>query len=550
MYGREPGYIQWLLGPSLPLARYVMLGIGVLNLLGLWMLAQRIAGVKAATITVWLFALDQWLIKTWTLAISQGWTALVFLGSLLFLLRKEKNTCKNILFGSLMAALALFIRQNMVLILPIVLGYIFWEHGKRCGLWAMLTMLLVIGTGHALWWPHILSIWAPWLPAQWTPFLNPWRVQWAAQVQPRSYAYTWGQYWPLLFAALRSYSPDFIGASLFTTLVAWRHAWRAWRGRVGIFLAILWLWLVTTHALATIGGYCPHCLQFHLGFFAGPGWLALIAAWPFLRKPQQRQPFVGLIWGALLFGSIWSWAQEFINQHPGFLIRIWTVWRSEWFGTLFARLGLERPKPPDTVDLLPWLSLLLVLLVAGSSRQIFKRFKVSWAVLFWLLLVFMPSPLLTGRPLEYQCAPRHGDLLQKYHRYGTTLSDLLPVGTLYWEATRYNALLLYLSPEVHVPPPMLNGAFNYYADGHPAALARLGFWNAQLKHQWFTQADMWAMLQRPGESPPAFPPEPGRLLALSLPNCEDGQEDILWIFVREAGTTSQASDPSNALRRK
>jgi hypothetical protein len=67
-------------------------------------------------------------------------------------------------------------RINMAFVLPLLVIYVLWQHGARAAGVAILCGGLVVGIGHALYWPNILRLWAYWLPESLTPFLNAYRL--------------------------------------------------------------------------------------------------------------------------------------------------------------------------------------------------------------------------------------------------------------------------------------------------------------------------------------------------------------------------------------
>jgi hypothetical protein len=78
----------------------------------------------------------------------------------------------QLLLGTFLAVALIFTRQNMILVLPLLILYIFWQHGKKMGWLAVLTGLAMFVIGHALYWPNIMYLWLQWLPEKLTPFLD------------------------------------------------------------------------------------------------------------------------------------------------------------------------------------------------------------------------------------------------------------------------------------------------------------------------------------------------------------------------------------------
>ena len=66
-----PGYIQKWFGPGLDVARYFMIFLSILTLLGLWIFAKRWGGKWWAAGAFWVMALNPAEIKVYTLALSE-----------------------------------------------------------------------------------------------------------------------------------------------------------------------------------------------------------------------------------------------------------------------------------------------------------------------------------------------------------------------------------------------------------------------------------------------------------------------------------------------
>jgi hypothetical protein len=168
-----PGAIQ-LIHPGLLTGRIFSALIGFLALLGLWAAAKKLSGAWAAAACVWAVTLNPVYARFYSLGISQGLVTCLLMATLFLAFGKPRIWQTSL--SAALAGILLLTRQNMAPVLPILLAYIFWQYGRRHGLFALATGILVVIIGNLVFWPGILEAWAPWLPASLTPFLDDWRV--------------------------------------------------------------------------------------------------------------------------------------------------------------------------------------------------------------------------------------------------------------------------------------------------------------------------------------------------------------------------------------
>jgi hypothetical protein len=167
-----PGYIQVLFGPGLEAGRNFMLALALFFLVGLWLLSRRLGGLWWATASVWLLALNPIVIKMYSLAVSQGLVACMFIWVLVLTIG-DGRPMWQIILGSILASLLVMTRINMIMLLPLLALYIFWQHGKNSGWLAVLAMGVIQIGFYMYYWPGILRIWARFVPLS---ILAPWRL--------------------------------------------------------------------------------------------------------------------------------------------------------------------------------------------------------------------------------------------------------------------------------------------------------------------------------------------------------------------------------------
>lgn len=506
-----PGAVQVLFGPSLAVGRYFALLLAGLMLLGSWLLTRRLAGKWWAAAALWAFALNPALIKMYSTAVSQGLTACLFTWTLV-LVTGEKRPLWQLALGSAFASLLMLTRINMLLVLPIVVLYILWQYGWKAGLVAALAGGGVLVVGHAAFWPGILQLWAR-LPSAITPFLDPWRLH--------------GTYTQAGIAPTSRLS-QVLSALLtlryhFTVVVGVLAAWLLWPGKEGwrspaafrtaVFLSTLFLTLLLLHAWATMfDDYCTYCLPGYLAFFGVSGLLLAVLAAPAWRTalPWWRQLVVvalilvasaGIGYGAfedisqgVLATAIPRALVDFPRLTPG-LVSLSAVLANKF---TLDEAALRRLDPTLT-GLVGGLAVLLVAALGSAKAPWLRRRLTSPRAASWpsfgyramaLFLVvgalLSPSPYLGGGKSQYDCG---GDVLQGYREVGEFLSATIPAGSqAYWQGGMSAAPLLH-APLIGIYPAQINDGFNYFLDGDPEPLLRVGLWNRALSQQWLAEAD-------------------------------------------------------------
>ena len=288
-----PGFAEFLFGAGLRTGRYFSIFLGLLTVLGVWITARRWAGKWIAAGTVWVFALSPMIIKLHARTVSEVVIASM-LAWMCVLVLDEERPLWQILLGSVLATMAVLTRQNMILILPLLILYIFWNHGRQKAIWSLAVSGAVFIAVHAYYWPHILTIWAPWLPDSITPFLNAFRL-------PDDTVPIWDpsiDFWNRMNAFFQGMRYHFIA------LVGGLFALMMWSPRTdgksapvmraAVFLALSYFILFAMHAWAALASQyesysCVFCFSNYLTFFDPLGILFSVlvfsAAWN--RRPSR-----------------------------------------------------------------------------------------------------------------------------------------------------------------------------------------------------------------------------------------------------------------------
>ena len=514
-----PGYIQVLFGPGLRTGRYFAILLGVLTLLGIWLLARRLGNRWWGVAAVWLLALNIPLIKTFSMMASQGLVACMFVWVLALTLGRRRPIWQ-VMLGVALSGLMMMTRLNMTPVLPFLILYIFWEYGKKVGLWSLIVGILVLGVGHAIFWPGILRLWVAWLPLEWIPFFETW-------AKPEG--------------ALPNWDPD-VGISdrimsffqgvriqffaIFGAILVWiywpsKDKWRsAWRYRAGVFLSALLVTLFGFHLWASLGkNYCVFCFSTYLSFFSFLGILLVILA--FSSWEQFANRFGRWVPSALILAlsmgvgysakKIWA-NQQTVEQLARSILRIevprfsslriqpgtvelWSLFANK-FGwaevDIFSTTtDFLRAATPIILGLI--IGLLFLRFgsgwwdkIAGADRKITLSPSAGISTLF-LLLGTAVSLGLGLSPGDRDCG---WDVIASYEAGGAHLAEYVPAGSkVYWWGGLSAVPLLYL-PDVEIYPPQINNGYSFRLGGDPDGLERYGWWSQELAEQWIHEADV------------------------------------------------------------
>jgi len=523
-----PGFVQHLFGPGLRTGRYFAFVLGMLLLLGIWLVAHRWGGRWWAALSVWAMAINPAILKIYSTVSSQVLIAFLLVWVLVFVLA-EKRTMWQLILGSVLAGGMLMTRINLAPFLPILLFYIFWQHGKRAGLWSLLAMGGVVLIGHTLFWPGILRMWATWIPTNIAPFLEPFK-------SPEGTHY-WDPSVDLFgrtvsfFSAVRYHMVAIV--SVIATLLLWPRK-SDWQSpdhfRASVFLVISFAGLFFAHFWVSIGAgissnkaysssYCVFCFQSYLAFFSFLGILLVVIASPSWRhKVSWWRCLVIILVVLILPAGIGltlrsQVSNELVSYRTIQTILNWEVPRLsefrikpgtiELWGLIANRTGLEIQgvhlliRKNIKTGLVVFSGIMFgvgVLVTSWLGFIILKKrgniHNFNWCYLSLVIfvstgLILSPFWFLGGEKQDYECK---GDVLASYDAVGRHLVEEIPPGALiYWKGGLSPAPLLYLD-DFQVFPPLLNGAYTFRESGNEEALVKYGLWNRHLAEKWAQEA--------------------------------------------------------------
>ena len=489
-----PGHVQKIFGPGLGTGRYLAIFEGVLILVALWLVVLRISSRWLAAGTVWVLALSPAVIKYYSVAASQSLTACLLAWTLALCIGQNRPIWQLVL-SSAIASLTILTRQNLVFVLPILLGYILWEHGWKKASWSALSGLGILLLGHLIFWPGILEIWAPWIPSNLAPQLasfmptGPSSGGWNPSVNLTNRIVSAFQGLRIHFVAL--------AGSIITIFFLYR--WKNWNlisaYKTVIFLAVLFFSLLYIHSWASLDDdYCVYCFTPYLAFFNVAGVLLIIFS---LQAFEKRvHPVIYFIIGGLilfmftgmgysLFEEIgnWSAALPVPRIRGGEFQGGFTTAGEFLFNKYNLEIKLAKKYTSGAVGALAGLLFFIAVYLASKiRRQDFGR-----VMLFSFLAtgLFM-SPLLAGNLGAPDC---EGDIIKANELVGTDLARAIqPDKKTYWDGGLSVVPLLY-APQIRIYAPQINDGYSYREGPNSDSFLRFGLWNGALDQQWRSEAD-------------------------------------------------------------
>jgi len=498
-----PGYAQVIFEPGIRTGRYLSIFLGILILVGLWVLVRRLAGRWYATAVVLLFAWNPAMSRMYSIAVPQVLVAAMFTWVLVLTLGKDRPPWQ-IITGSFLAGLMVMTRLNMAPVPILLFIYILWQHGWKLGIVSALTMGATIVVGHAIYWPGILRIWTNWLPRSLTPFLNPWRL-------PGGYQNLWDPAISLeerLTSLFRSFRFHFIAIAgslgalfLWSTREKWKNA-TLWR--ISVFLLTSFIVLLLFHMWAALGKeYCVFCLEGYLAFFSMLGLILLVISFPAWNRklPRWRQWVIAIVILISITGILFSAYEEisvplYEIPIPRFLTGTFESGSIFLGAILENKFQLERLQVlrilPPVAGIAIGLSFLFLVYIL-SRHRVLRQFASYgyWMVIAFLLvgIILTPTLILGG---GYERSDCRFDTIGSFEEAGKHLAKYIPPGSsVYWRGGLSIVPLLYV-PGIETYPPQINDGYSYLKEKEgedSQMLLKLGFWNGQLAEQWAREAD-------------------------------------------------------------
>ena len=500
-----PGLAEYFFGAGLRTGRYFSIFLGLLTLLGVCITARRWAGKWMAAGAVWVFALSPMIIKLYARTVSE-----VVIASLLawmcVLVLDEERPLWQILLGSVLAVIAVLTRQNMILMLPLLILYVFWQHGRQKGILSLTAIAIVFLAVHAYYWPNILTIWAPWLPDSLTPFLNAFRL-------PGDVTPIWDpsiDFWNrtnAFFQGMRYHFIALVGGIFALMFWAPRSDWKtASAMRAAVFLAVSYFTLFAMHAWASLASQyesysCVFCFSNYLTFFDPLGILLFVIVFSAAWKSPSRV-VQGLAIALVIIFSVGIGFSLFENIG------------TEILGLSVPRMrdGQILPGTTTLVDIIKYrfnleLPVIKRLISSGIgfmvgvgiliiSFFIWRRARTGQkspgfalvAINSYLIAGIALSPVLHLGESRLDCKQ---DMILAHEQLGAYLSAVIPSNSLvYWDGGNAFTPMVYV-PNARIFPIQINDGYTYRFGGDPEILHRFSHWNEELGAEWKNSADIF-----------------------------------------------------------
>ena len=520
-----PGVIQAWFGPGLVVGRFFSLFLGLLTIIGVWVVARRLAGKWAAVVALLIIALNPALIKIYILANSQVLIACMLTWVMVFVLGDDRPRWQVVL-SSVLAGLMILTRHNLAPLFPILLVYIFFQNGKKVGLWALSLGLLVVLIGHIIYWPNILAMWTPWIPENLAPFL-------AAFRPPPDGTFQMGPYgWDsrlLVFFQGFSFN-GFVMIGFVVAIILWpnRDQWKNRSSRrTSIFLMVLFATLLAFHALASLASNA-RVFNFtpYIAFFCEIGLFLVLSMHEVWSKAASLVrgilsaifilvliPGLGFAAFPVLGAGLKDTFFNILNVHlprtqdffhtfrflPG-SVSLQEILANK-FGIVFDQFtnieAYRRILPAVAGLLVAGLYLLILWLVQRYFKKRLNRVVgFGYLTLITLLvasIILSPTQLMGGMYTVYDCQVNS---IQGYEQTGRYLASLIPAGSkVYWQSDDGALPLLYL-PGIQVLPGQIFGRWSFSASPESEKVLKFGLWNKQLADSWAVNADFILVEER------------------------------------------------------
>lgn len=536
-----PGEIQYWFGAGLREARYFALAVSFFMLAGVWILTNRLGGKKWAAVVMWVFALSDANTSIYSQALSQGLVACMLTWVFVCILG-EKRPLWQLIVASLLSVVIVMTRQNMVVFLPLLVLYIFWQYGKKAGMWSLVSSATLFILFHALYWPNIMQLWSLWLPESLTPFLNDFRPFAVFGYD----TFEIGNLSRVQSVAIGIQHHFFILCGFTGALILFpsKSKWKSVsQFKTAIFLGLSFIALFLMHTWASLfNQFCIQCFSPYQMFYTVAGLLFIVSVFSNGISDSMFRRAILIV--VLLFFTAGLGSYYFQRTGEWSLAAIQFPRVNSAGQFTFASLGevltyifnlpLDVQKRVGaaltgvligiTLLILYWIVQRFTLLKNWTGQNA----SLATLNLFLLVGVILPPAANAGM----YATPCSTNFLTYYEQAGHALADAIPSDSLvYWKGSgRHIAMLLYMD-DVRFFPPQITAGAGYVRAGDPERLLRFGLFSDEMDSQWRESADyfiIWKGYPNTNlddfQDDPRYEPVPFDME--NLAQCED----VLYLF--------------------
>jgi len=506
-----PGYVQRILGPGLRTGRLYAFILSILILVGAIILGYRLAGKWGGALAAILLALNPATLKIYSMAISEVLIVFLLITSMVFVLGKNR-TLWQILFGSFLAGMIPVTRINMLPVLPLLILYIFWEHGRKKGIYGTLVSLVPFIGVHLIFWPGIIELWARWIPKSLIPAVEQWSVNIEGTTRLPLTERTILDRFVAFIEGVRYHFPAVMG--IFTSIFFWPKKWStSHQKKISILLISLFSLLFAMHFWNSITlDFNVFAFSVYLGFFDILGILLVITTvnnWNLdTRIPTQIIMSITLFIISLGIAYASSEVESSYGLSiQGLLTRralsfeggkiVLAPWK--WWEVFKGRLGWEYSTTVKITGVLLFMLVALILTFGVSyllkylnkTNEYGKKPTISYILVSFLVLgiILTPTDFLGGSRHIYDCQP---GVISTYEKAADEISlHIDDEEQVLWIGTDTEVVLIELMEKksIKIFPQSLNTRYTFRFGGNTDQLASRGFWNEELAQDWIDQSD-------------------------------------------------------------
>lgn len=490
------GWVQKLFSAGLLAPRLFAVFLGMLTLAGTWLVARRLGNTWLAALAVLAFAVNPTLISIYSWGISQVLVICTLTWVLVFVLGANRPGWQ-IVIGSILAAIMVFLRENMIFVIPFLVFYLFWQHGRKIGLLSTGVMAILLVLGHMIFWPDILYLWFRQIP------------NFESIVTESASASTLVSKNALDLTRIHSLATAlrvFIIPLLCTliTIVLWpkKDQWKSSaHQKATVFLLMTFTVLLLTHAYASIGkDYCIYCSTNYFAFFGSMGLILFAASFTSLnRSPGTAQKILFAFLFLLLITFIGFSLFEIIGYplinmllpriHDGKFVpgtvHLWQLFENKYGWTE----EITRRTIPTVFGFFAGV-LALLFVYFGATSKVFARYRERLVTSIGILLMFafVISPFMNWLP---KGTLSNTNIPFFYQSIAQKINPKIPPGSRVYLTGNLSTILLLYLPDARFYPPQVNGSNSFRTNDDSDIDLKAGLWNTDLDNQWRAEADVF-----------------------------------------------------------